>query len=157
MSDIKKTNRGNRNRGKAFERKVAEYLGYFRVPLSGSAEMFGLGDVRDVESQDESLTIGECKSISPRSKTEVNYIVKESWLIGKNGIIGKCAKKGKMPWLALTKVRSSLWYVILLPQHFRMFIRAIDILRHKGIISQTKNIDRLMVEIDDAWEDVGKR
>ncbi|AZS49245.1 hypothetical protein BpsS140_00052 [Bacillus phage vB_BpsS-140] len=152
---IQKTNNNNRQRGSAFEKKVAEFLGFFRVPLSGSAEIFGLGDVRDVESQEDSLTIGECKSITPRSAREINYTVKEEWLIGKNGIVGKAKKKNKMPWLALTKVRSSMWYVILMPQHFRMFLRSIDILKAQGQISQTRDIDKLEQEINEIWGNHG--
>jgi len=67
-----KRNRNNRKRGKAFEKKVADFLGFYRVPYSGSAENFGLGDIRDRESQDDSLVMGECKSITPRSKNQIN-------------------------------------------------------------------------------------
>lgn len=148
-------NRNNRQRGKAFERKVANYFGFYRVPYSGSAETFGFGDVRDKESQDDSLTLGECKSISPKSKTQVNYILKEDWLIGKTGILTQARSKNKLPWLAFTKIRSALWFVVILPQHFRMFLRMIDILKHKGYISNddARDIDRLEETIDKIWEE----
>ena len=46
--DQKTINRRNRTRGKSFERRVAEKLGnWFRIPYSGSSELWGLGDVRD--------------------------------------------------------------------------------------------------------------
>mgnify|MGYP001453083081 FL=1 len=147
-------NRNNRNRGKNFERRVSKYLGFYRVPYSGSAEVFGLGDVRDNESQDESLTIGECKSITPRNKNSINYIIQEKWLIGDTGIVNQAKKSNKMPWLAFTKVRSALWFVILLPNHFRMFLRAIDILKHKGIIEDTMDINKLEEDIDSKWQKI---
>lgn len=149
-----KRNRNNRQRGKAFEKKVADFLGFYRVPYSGSAENFGLGDVRDRESQDDSLTLGECKSITPRSKAQVNYILREDWLIGKTGVLDHARKSDKLPWLSFTKVRSALWFVVILPQHFRMFLRAIEILRHEGYISNTKKVSRLESEIDKVWEEI---
>lgn len=149
-----KRNNNNRARGKAFEKKVADYLGFFRVPYSGSAESFGLGDVRDRESQDDSLTLGECKSITPRSKTEVNIIIKEGWLLGENGILKKARDKSKLPWLAFTKARSAMWYVIILPEHFRMFLRAIDLLRAQGVVDDTKDVNELVRQIDAKWEEI---
>lgn len=146
-----KTNRNNRERGKAFEKTVANFLGFWRVPYSGSAESYGLGDVRDHESQEESLTLGECKSITPRSAREINYLIKEKWLITKDGIMTKAAKKNKLGWLAVTKVRSSKWYVVISPEHFRMMLRMIDIMRAENIINDTKNIDLLNAQIDDLW------
>ncbi len=149
-----KRNNNNRARGKAFDKKVADYLGFFRVQYSGSAESFGLGDVRDRESQDDSLTLGECKSITPRSKTEVNIIIKEGWLLGENGILRKARDKSKLPWLAFTKVRSAMWYVMILPEHFRMFLRAIDLLRAQGVVDDTKDVNELVRQIDAKWEEI---
>ena len=151
-----KRNRNNRKRGKAFEKKVADFLGFYRVPYSGSAENFGLGDIRDRESQDDSLVMGECKSITPRSKTQINFVLREDWLIGKNGIINRARKFDKLPWLSFTKVRSALWFVVILPQHFRMFLRAIEILRYKGYISDTKKVSKLESEINKVWEEMQK-
>ena len=151
-----KRNRNNRKRGKAFEKKVADFLGFYRVPYSGSAENFGLGDIRDRESQDDSLVMGECKSITPRSKNQINYVLREDWLIGKNGIINRARKFDKLPWLSFTKVRSALWFVVILPQHFRMFLRAIEILRYKGYISDTKKVSKLESEINKVWEEMQK-
>lgn len=149
-----KTNRNNRERGKNFERTVAKYLGFFRVPYSGSAEAYGLGDVRDAEGQDESLTLGECKSITPRSAREINYPVQEKWLITKDGIMNKAARKNKLGWLAFTKVRSAKWFVTIDPVHFRMMLRMIDIMKHRGILNNTHNIDILNAQVDELWGEI---
>jgi hypothetical protein len=54
----KKINRCNRKRGGAFEKKVADYLGFEVVPYSGSNARYGYGDVRG----DKWLI--ECKNIT---------------------------------------------------------------------------------------------
>lgn len=53
----KKINRNNRKRGGAFEKRVADFLGFEVVPYSGSNARFGYGDVRN----DKWLI--ECKNI----------------------------------------------------------------------------------------------
>lgn len=53
----KRINRNNRKRGGAFEKRVADFLGFDVVPYSGSNARFGYGDVRN----DEWLI--ECKNI----------------------------------------------------------------------------------------------
>ena len=45
----KKINNNNRKRGGAFEKRVADYLGFDVVPYSGSNARFGYGDVRNEE------------------------------------------------------------------------------------------------------------
>lgn len=54
----KKINRCNRKRGGAFEKRVADFLGFEVVPYSGSNARFGYGDVRN----DKWLI--ECKNIT---------------------------------------------------------------------------------------------
>lgn len=53
----KRINRNNRKRGGAFEKRVADFLGFEVVPYSGSNARFGYGDVRN----DKWLI--ECKNI----------------------------------------------------------------------------------------------
>ena len=53
----KRINRNNRKRGGAFEKRVADYLGFEVVPYSGSNARFGYGDVRNNE------WLIECKNI----------------------------------------------------------------------------------------------
>ena len=55
----KKINRRNRKRGGAFEKRVADFLGFDVVPYSGSNARFGYGDVRNEE------WLIECKNITP--------------------------------------------------------------------------------------------
>lgn len=54
----KKINKRNRQRGGAFEKRVADFLGFEVVPYSGSNARFGYGDVRN-----ENWLI-ECKNIT---------------------------------------------------------------------------------------------
>lgn len=54
----KKINRCNRKRGGAFEKRVADFLGFEVVPYSGSNARFGYGDVRN------NKWLIECKNIT---------------------------------------------------------------------------------------------
>ena len=54
----KRINNNNRKRGGAFEKRVADFLGFEVVPYSGSNARFGYGDVRN-----EKWLI-ECKNIT---------------------------------------------------------------------------------------------
>ena len=151
----RKRNNNNRNRGKLFEKKVADLLGFFRVPYSGTNDTFGWGDVRSTEDQSQSRYLGECKSITPRSIKEINYSIKEDWLTGKNGILGKAKNAGdKIPFLAFTKVRSPLIYIILQIQDFKMLIQALEILIESGAISDTTNRKQLTNEVQKLYESV---
>lgn len=67
----KKINRRNRQRGGAFEKRVADYLGFEVVPYSGSNARFGYGDVRN----DEWLI--ECKNIT---LDEDKLTIKQLWI-----------------------------------------------------------------------------
>ena len=103
--DQKTVNRRNRNRGKSHERRVAEKLGnWFRIPYSGSSELWVLGDVRDKDDKFRSRYMIECKTITPKSVKEVNVIIKQEWLQGMTGIIDKAKKELNKFWgLAFTK------------------------------------------------------
>ena len=148
----RKRNNNNCNRGKLFEKKVADFLGFFRVPYSGTNDTFGWGDVRDTEDQSKSRYLGECKSMTPRTAKEVNYSIKEDWLTGKNGILGKARNAGnKIPFLAFTKVRSALTYVIVSIEDFKMLVQAVEILIAAGIISDTTDREVLRHEISDLY------
>lgn len=67
-----KINNCNRKRGAAFEKRVADYLGFEVVPYSGSNTRYGMGDVRN------DTWMGECKNIKPDEKGRV--CIKKSWL-----------------------------------------------------------------------------
>lgn len=134
-----------------FEKKMADYLGWIRVPYSGSAEVYGLGDIRDHEDQKKTRYMGECKSITPKSTKEINYIVQEKWLVGKDSIVARAKKQGnKMPILLLTKVRSALTFVIMRDKDFKMMVDAMDILRSLNIIDDTTDVDDIRMQIEKA-------
>lgn len=151
---LQRRNGNNRSRGKALEKKAADYLQMFRVPYSGTNDTFGWGDLRDVEDRALSRYLGECKSITPRSAKEINYSIKEGWLTGKNGILGKARRAQQIPFLVFSKVRSSNIYAITPIVYLRMFMRALDILFLSGLIDDTKNeaatveaVDKLYFEL----------
>ena len=141
-------NRNNRERGKAFENKVAKLLGFIRVPYSGSAEEYGLGDVRDKESQKDARWIGECKTMTPKSTAEINYIIQAKWLIGKNSIIARAKKQGnKFAFLTFTKRGTAQSFSIVTTDDLKMYIDAIDILRTEKLISDTTDADTVREQI----------
>lgn len=67
----RKINRNNRKRGSAFEKRVADFLGFEVVPYSGSNARYGYGDVRS----DDWLI--ECKNIEPKNN---KITVKQEWI-----------------------------------------------------------------------------
>jgi hypothetical protein len=145
---IRKTNNNNRHRGKAFENKMAKYFGWIRVPYSGSAEAYGLGDLRDHEDQQKTRYMAECKSITPRSAKEINYTVQEKWLVGKDSIVARAKKQGnKFPVLLLTKVRSSLTFAIMREKDFKMMVDALEVMRRHGLIDNTTDVDKIREQI----------
>lgn len=145
----RKRNNNNRMRGKAFEKRLADYLGFFRVPYSGTNDTFGWGDVRDKEDQQESRYLGECKSISPRTQKEVNYIIREDWFLGKNGILTKAKNAGnRIPFLAFTKAKSSYVYVAVLMADFKMLVEALELLVLVGIVTDNLDKDELAKTIN---------
>ena len=147
-------NRNNRERGKAFEKKIADMLGWIRVPYSGSAEVFGFGDVRDHEDQQQTRYMGECKSITPRSTKEVNYIIQEKWLVGQDSIVSRAKKQGnKMPLLFFTKARSSLSFVTMRDKDFKMMHDALEVLRQRGLIDGATDVDDIRAQINSLLSD----
>ena len=149
VKDIKTRNRNNRERGKASEKKVADYLGFYRVPYSGTSSLFGWGDVRDHEEQKQCRYIGECKSITPRSTKEVNYIIQEKWLLGDNSITKKAKDAGdRIPFLTVTKARSPKIYAVIMLTHLRMFMQALEILVGYGLIDDTLNEQEMQERVN---------
>lgn len=83
----KRINKNNRKRGSAFEKRVADFLGFEVVPYSGSNARFGYGDVRN----DNWLI--ECKNIKPdgnKITLQRKWIEKNrerAYMYGKNSAI----------------------------------------------------------------------
>lgn len=151
-----KINNQNRSRGKSFEKRVASKMGnWYRIPYSGSSALFGFGDVRDKENKENSSWMIECKTITPRSKTEVNYIIKEEWLTGKSGIVKKAKQEFNKFWaLAFTKKNSSTIYIVVDIHTFKAMVRAIEILKYKNLIPNNINSEMVINAIDKLWEEI---
>lgn len=150
MTEIKKRNKNNRERGKSFEKKMGDFLGWIRVAYSGINDAFGWGDIRDHEDREKSLFLGECKSITPRSTKEINYIIKEEWLVGKNSIVEKAKKTESLPVLFFTKVRSPLSFAVLRDKDFKIMTDAINLLKQHGIIEDVHDVEELRAQIEKA-------
>lgn len=157
MANQSKTNRNNRNRGKSFENKMAKFLKWWRIPYSGSSELFGLGDIRDTEDKANARYMGECKSITPRSTKEVNYIIQEKWLVGKDSVIARAKKEGnKFPVLLFTKAKSALSFAIIREKDFKLLVDALIILRAHEMIDDTRDVEEIRRQINDYFDDEGE-
>jgi hypothetical protein len=93
-SKQKKINRNNRKRGGAFEKKVADYLGFEVVPYSGSNARFGYGDVRNNE------WLIECKNITP-DKDKIT--IKQLWIEKNRERADNVGKKSCIAWMPAGK------------------------------------------------------
>lgn len=152
MASQRVTNNRNRNRGKQFEARVAKFLGYFRIPYSGSSELWGLGDVRDFEDKDRSRVMIECKTMTPKSVKEINYIIKRDWIVGPDSIVAKAKKENnKLPALAFTRKGSKEIFTILRLADFKLFLDCLELLRKTGIV------DNKLKDIDEIREQIGQK
>ena len=93
-SKQKKINRNNRKRGGAFEKRVADFLGFDVVPYSGSNARFGYGDVRN----DEWLI--ECKNITPDGD---KITIKQLWIEKNRERADNVGKKSCIAWMPAGK------------------------------------------------------
>ena len=154
MASQKVTNNRNRNRGKQFEARVAKFLGYFRIPYSGSSLLWGLGDVRDFEDKDRSRVMIECKTMTPKSVKEINYIIKRDWLVGPDSVVAKAKKENnKLPVLAFTRKGSREIFATLRLIDFKLFMDCLELLREAGIIdNKLKDIDMIREQVAEKLE-----
>lgn len=90
----KKINKNNRKRGGAFEKRVADFLGFEVVPYSGSNARFGYGDVRN----DEWLI--ECKNITPDGD---KITIRQLWLEKNRARANDVDKKSCIAWMPAGK------------------------------------------------------
>lgn len=155
MATQAQINNRNRSRGKNFERRMADKMGdWYRIPYSGSSELFGLGDVRDTEDKNSASFMMECKTITPRSAREINYSIKEEWLVGRLSIVSKAKYENDKFWsLAFTKKGSPNAYIITSLEQYRAFTRLIEMAKDKGFLSnQNGNATKTLEEIDTLYE-----
>ena len=90
----KKINNNNRKRGGAFEKRVADYLGFEVVPYSGSNARFGYGDVRNEE------WLIECKNITMDGD---KITIKQLWFEKNRERADGVDKKSCIAWMPAGK------------------------------------------------------
>jgi hypothetical protein len=78
MADFKRIGRNNKNRGRAFERHVADFLGWTRVPYSGAQKDWGGGDVIDGFYTKDGFWTAECKTQKARPDNAI--LIKAKWI-----------------------------------------------------------------------------
>ena len=86
----KKINNNNRKRGGAFEKRVADYLGFDVVPYSGSNARFGYGDVRNEE------WLIECKNITLDGD---KITIKQLWIDKNRERADNVGKRSCIAWM----------------------------------------------------------
>lgn len=103
---VSKRNRANKNRGRAFERKVADLLGWTRVPYSGGVKEWGGGDVVDGYFKNNGIWAAECKTQQPKASISITdkYI---------NQAIGAVAHSGRFPIIVVKHVGQKHGYVFM--------------------------------------------
>ena len=94
-SDMKRRNNNNRKRGGKFEKRVADYLGLYPVPYSGSNARFGYGDITD--NCHKPSILGECKNTSYDKPDIKRITIKKQWL---DDIDRKAGDVGALSFLA---------------------------------------------------------
>lgn len=108
MKDISRINRNNKNRGRAFERYVADYLGWTRVPYSGAIKEFGGGDVVDGYYQRNGYWVAECKTQQPGPRGSIS--IRGKWL---SQMYGASSGTDRRPILITKNVGASTAFVIM--------------------------------------------
>lgn len=93
-STQKRINNNNRKRGGAFEKRVADFLGFEVVPYSGSNARFGYGDVRNEE------WLIECKNITMDGD---KITIKQLWFEKNRERADGVGKKSCIAWMPAGK------------------------------------------------------
>ena len=78
MPDWKKIGRNSKNKGRAYERRIAEELGWTRVPFSGASRDWGEGDVVDGYYSKKGFWRGECKKQPARKSGDI--AIEQKWI-----------------------------------------------------------------------------
>lgn len=77
-ANFSRIGRGNKNRGRKFEREVADILKWTRVPYSGAMSEWGGGDVVDGFYSRNGLWSAECKTQQPGPVNSIS--IKDKWI-----------------------------------------------------------------------------
>lgn len=76
--DWKKVGRNSKNKGRAYERRIADSLGWQRVPFSGASRDWGEGDVIDCYYSKNGYWRGECKKQPARKSGDI--VIDQKWI-----------------------------------------------------------------------------
>lgn len=122
MPDFSKIGRNNKNRGRAFERSVAELLKWQRVPYSGGVKEWGGGDVVDGGlGRNAGLWASECKTQQPGPVSSIS--IKKKWV---SQMLG-AATDTRRPILIVKNVKDKVddAFVFMLDDTFEWFVKSI--------------------------------
>jgi hypothetical protein len=108
MADFSRIGRNNKNRGRNFERQVAEKLGWTRVPYSGAIKEWGGADVVDGFYSRSGFWAAECKTQQPGPEKSIS--IKHKWV----GQMLGGGVKGRHPIIITKNVGSRDAYVFML-------------------------------------------
>lgn len=115
MADFKRIGRNNKNRGRSFERKVGEWLGFYRVDDLLDAGRAGLvkheleeldgGDLVDWDPDDPGMWLLECKT-----QPAGNVSIKDEWL---KKLLRRAALVGRLCGVVTTRYKEVGAWVVL--------------------------------------------
>jgi len=143
-----KRNRNNRKRGAKFEKTIADHLGMFVVPYSGSNARFGYGDIRDVEGTTGGCWLGEAKTMTPKSPKQPRYELKHEWF---TDLKSKAVEYGIKPFFTFTRNAVPFKFIMLPIETFRELDLKTMKTYHKLEVKDTKNIFLPESEMAEAW------
>lgn len=103
---VSKRNRANKNRGRAFERKVADLLGWTRVPYSGGVKEWGGGDVVDGYFKNNGQWAAECKTQQPKA----SYSITDKYI---RQAMSATTHNGRFPVIVVKHVGQKHGYVFM--------------------------------------------
>lgn len=116
--DWSKLNRNNKNRGRAFERKVAEVLNWTRIPYSGGmGAEWGKGDVVDGFYTQDGYWVCECKTQQKGGLRNVS--VRSGWV---DKMFDAAVKSSRHPLIA-TSLYGEAEAFVFLPENSYVFLR----------------------------------
>lgn len=124
MTDRTRINRNNKKRGADFERFVADYLGFTRVPFSGGVRAWGVGDVQDGYFSKDGIWALECKTQKGRSNKTV--LIEKKWI--KQML--DAATTGRKSAIVFRVVASTKQYVLMDEDTFDWFREQVDPGKH---------------------------
>lgn len=116
MADFSRIGRNNKNRGRNFERKVADFLGWTRVPYSGAIKDWGGGDVVDGFYKRKGLWSAECKTQQPGPLGTLSVLQK--WLEQ----IARATSGGRQGILITRNVGERTIYVLMQAHAFDLIL-----------------------------------